>query len=217
MLMMREITCPHCGHRWNYKGQALVPICPSCYKRVREGERRRLPIEERILNCLKRYSPQTFTQLCSHIFHGSTEDIKIPLQNLVQSGKVLFFTIPGRKAHFYAYYDAENLQPYWQRFAEILQSSDKPVPDENLLIELGLSQDSPIAKVLLMTAKIKFPDLLVQTVEAEDGRTYRVYSLPMAYKKEELNSLNEKGKGGDGNGNSSESPAEETQNTQGTC
>jgi len=35
---MTKTTCPRCGHKWTYKGQAHTITCPSCRKMFKNTE-----------------------------------------------------------------------------------------------------------------------------------------------------------------------------------
>jgi len=108
-----------------------------------------LGLEVRILNLLEEYSPRTFSEIQRKLGVPAMK-VHNSLINLVNEGRVQVFEYSrgkGRHGVWYGIRNAKNLQPYWEKFFQIL--SDGKIHERDVVFELtGVPIPSPEAKFM---------------------------------------------------------------------
>jgi len=133
-------------------------------------------MEAKVLHLLGQYSPQSLSQIQRKL------GIPMPkvydtLVGLVNSGRVILFQYSrgrGRPGTWYGVRNARNLQPYWDKFFQVL--SDGKIHERDVVLELtGAPIPSPEAKFLEWTA-ITYDNVVAEAGEYE-GKFRFVYFL----------------------------------------
>jgi hypothetical protein len=133
-------------------------------------------LEQKILALLEEYSPRSLYEIQRKLWRPATQ-ISDALIDLIRQNRVIFFTYKkdrGRPGTWYGVRNAKNLQPYWEKFFQIL--SDGKIHERDVVLELvGVPIPSPEAK-FLEWAVITYDNVVAEAGEYE-GKFRFVYFL----------------------------------------